>query len=112
MNQLLSMLASVPGGPTIIEWGGSLGTMSRAELAVEFGRLFLQMVGLWEFLKHLYRWIFKRRSRLEKEVEALETRAKERNDTIAKLRDEEEANHRRARSHAWPIAGSGHGSRR
>ena len=88
MNDLLRMLAAMPGGPDLIDWFASLAAMSSGRLTLEFGRLFLLFVGGWEFVRYSYRWIFRRRSRIEEELEALEYRVKERNDTIAKLRAE------------------------
>jgi tetratricopeptide (TPR) repeat protein len=47
-------------------------------------------VAAWEFLKHLYRWIFRRRSRLEQRLELVETETREKTEEIHKLSSEKE----------------------
>jgi hypothetical protein len=42
-------------------------------------------VAAWELLKHLYRWIFKRRSRLEQKLELVEKETREKTEEIRKL---------------------------
>src|SRR5262244_3415269 len=42
-------------------------------------------VAAWEVLKHLYRWIFKRRSRLEQRLELVEKENNEKAENIRKL---------------------------
>lgn len=63
--------------------------MSGGQRFIELARVFFQVVGLWEFPRYIYRWIFKRRSKLEDEVETLEYRVAEQTDTIKKLRNEQ-----------------------
>jgi tetratricopeptide (TPR) repeat protein len=45
-------------------------------------------VAAWEALKHLYRWIFKRRSRLEQRLELVEKENNEKTENIRKLSSE------------------------
>ena len=42
-------------------------------------------VAAWELLKHLYRWIFRRRSRLEQKLELVEKEIREKTEEIRKL---------------------------
>ena len=86
MDDLPRLLSLIPGGTALIAWCTALLAMSLGQAALELGKLFFQLVGLWEFLKHVYRWIWKRRSQLEQQVEALEHRISERNQTVDDLR--------------------------
>jgi tetratricopeptide (TPR) repeat protein len=86
LGDLLRLLSLFPGGTTFIAWCNALLAMSFGQAVLELGRLFFQFVGLWEFFKYGYRWLFRRRSRLEQQVEALEHRINERNQTIDELR--------------------------
>jgi hypothetical protein len=88
LDDFLTILSAIPGGTALIEWFLRLAAMSSGQRTVELARVLFLLVGLFEFIKYLYRWIFKRRSRLEEEVEVLEHRVNERNDTITKLRAE------------------------
>jgi tetratricopeptide (TPR) repeat protein len=45
-------------------------------------------VAVWELFKYLYRWIFRRRSRLEQKLELVETETREKTEEIHKLRSE------------------------
>jgi hypothetical protein len=46
------------------------------------------LVAAWEFVKYLYRWIFKRRSRLERRLELLEEEGRGKTEEIRKLQSE------------------------
>jgi tetratricopeptide (TPR) repeat protein len=52
----------------------------------EFGKAVAAILGSWEFLRYVYRWIFRRRSRLERKVERLEEEAKWKDEEIRDLR--------------------------
>ena len=88
MNDFLSLLSMLPGGNAVIAWADQLAAMTLGQQMVELARLFFQFIGLWEFFKYIYRWVFKRRSRLEAELEVLEARVHERNTAISKVRAE------------------------
>jgi hypothetical protein len=45
-------------------------------------------VAVWELFKYLYRWIVRRRSRLEQKLELVETETREKTEEIHKLRSE------------------------
>jgi hypothetical protein len=47
-------------------------------------------VALWEIVRHLYRWIFRRRSRLDQQLELIEKENSEKTEEIRKLRSEKQ----------------------
>jgi hypothetical protein len=56
----------------------------------ELVEVLVYIVAAWELLRHLYRWIFKRRSRLELKLELVEEEARENAEEIRKLRSEKQ----------------------
>jgi tetratricopeptide (TPR) repeat protein len=73
--------SAVPG---VVEWP----TLSLGEKIGETIKLLLELGGLWEALKYCYRWIFRRRSRIELENELLTQDRNEKKKEIGRLQAE------------------------
>ena len=88
LGELQSFVSALPGGPDLLEEITHWLALPLSGKAVEVVRLFFQIVGAWEFLKYVYRWVFKRRSRLETHLEVLETLSVDRLNQIHALEQE------------------------
>jgi tetratricopeptide (TPR) repeat protein len=74
-------------------WADLLGALSfipDSEHIWHLIEVFPFAVAVWEILKHLYRWIFRRRSRLEQQLELVEKETREKTEEIRKLRSEKQ----------------------
>jgi hypothetical protein len=85
MDDLAHTLSAIPGGVWLWESLNHWWSLPFDEWLKRTGELVLQFFGGYEFIRLIYGLIFKRRSRLEREVEELENRARERNATIGAL---------------------------
>ena len=88
VDELQPPLSAMPGGADLLEAFTHWLSLPLSGKAVEVVKLFFQLVGAWEFLKYVYRWIFQRRSRLEIHVEVLESLSVERLKQIHALEEE------------------------
>jgi tetratricopeptide (TPR) repeat protein len=69
-------------------WRGLLDAQSLLPDSEHLWHLVVFTIAIWEILKYIYRWIFKRRSRLERAIERLEEETREKTDEIHKLNSE------------------------
>jgi hypothetical protein len=83
LDDLMRIFSAISGGvwESLIQWWN----LPFGEWLKRTGELILQFFGGYEFVRLTYGLLFKRRSRLEAEVELLENRARERNVTIGAL---------------------------
>ena len=64
---------------------GMLSSLPDTQHIWQLIEVFPFAVAVWEILKHLYRWVFKRRSRLEQKLELLEKETHEKTEEILSL---------------------------
>jgi hypothetical protein len=83
-HELLGLLSAIPGAADSREavlawWAEPLG-----QRAWDIVKVLVYAVATWELVRHLYRWIFKRRSRLEQKLELVEEEGREKTKEISK----------------------------
>ena len=71
LHEFLELLSSIPGVAwlwnEIVEWR----SLPFDEAVWAFVKLFLQILGAWEFIRLIYGWIFRRRHHLEETIKLL-----------------------------------------